>query len=202
MITRDRFDNLKERYSEFSSWALWVHPEPGEPITARMGDLSALDPDVNSRLLEELNPEVVLLGLNASSRGAEMEREPWRNFHDASGNAKDYKIRFAFRDTPYWGAYMTDVFVDLPETDSRKVARWRAENPDKVAEQLRRLESELDALGSVDPLIVVFGGLAFSSLPRSLRETHRVVQIEHYSNRIGKEDYRAKVLAQLSTANS
>lgn len=51
MITRDRFDNLKERYSEFSSWALWAHTEPGESITARMGDLSALDPDVNSRLL-------------------------------------------------------------------------------------------------------------------------------------------------------
>lgn len=200
MITRDTFDTLLEQYSDFSSWAVWAHAEPGEPAKARVGDLTVLDPDRNAGLLEELSSDVVLLGLNASSRGAEMEPRPWGNFHDPSGSAQDYKIRSAFRDTPYWGAYMTDVFIDLPETDSNIVRKWRAENPEEVAAHLTRLDRELDVLGT-DPLLLVFGGLAHSSLPRDFRRNRRVVKIDHYSRYMGPEEYRAKVLGQIDAVN-
>lgn len=200
MISRDRFDTLFNKFSGFSSWAVWSHAAPGEPAKARIGDLTVLDPDQETGLLDELNPDVVLLGLNASSRGAEMEPRPWGNFHDPSGDAQDYKIRFAFRDTPYWGAYMTDVFIDLPETDSKKVRKWRAENPEEVAAHLVRLEQELDVLGT-DPLLVVFGDLAYASLPRAFRRDRRVVKVDHYSRYIGPADYREKVLGQIAAAN-
>ncbi len=200
MIARDTFDTLYEQCSDFSSWAVWAHPAPGEPAKARVGDLAVLNPEQNPGLLDELNPDVVLLGLNASSRGAEMERRPWGNFHDASGDAQDYKIRFAFRDTPYWGAYMTDVFIDLPETNSNTVRKWRAANPEKVDAHLIRLEQELNILGT-DPLLVVFGDLAYTSLPQEFLRRHRAVKIDHYSRYIGPENYRTKVLGQIAAAN-
>lgn len=201
MITRDRFDALRDEYSDFSSWAVWAHEEASEPPKARVGDLTVLDPDRNPGLLDELNPDVVLLGLNASSRGAEMDPRPWGNFHDPSARAQDYKIRFALRETPYWGAYMTDVFIDLPETNSNKVRTWRSENPEAVAAHVLRLEQELDALGT-DPLLVVFGDLAYTSLPQDFRRGRRVVKVDHYSNYIGKEDYRARILSQISAATT
>jgi len=199
LIDRDTFDSLLEAYSTFSSWAVWARREAGEPAKARVGDLSVLDPDQNAELLGDLNPSVVLLGLNASSRGVEMKAEPWRNFHDPSGRAQDYKIRFAFRDTPYWGAYMTDVFTDLPETDSKIVRKWRAEHPEAVATHLARLEHELAALDS-NPLILVFGHLAYSSLTPDFRRSHRVVRIDHYSRFMNQERYREKVLGQIAAA--
>lgn len=193
MITRDRFDHLKEKWSAFSSWAVWRENQSGETPKAGIGDLSVLDPDSNPSLLDTLNPDVVLVGLNAAARFS-VSPQPWGNFHDGSGVANDFKIRFALQGTAYWGAYMTDVYIDLPETKSARVKAWTRENPDLVKAQLDRLERELADLGSPDPLLIAFGDLAYDPLLSRFGGTHEVVKVQHYSNYIGKENYRASVL--------
>lgn len=199
MITRERFDLLKRRWSACSSWAVWPAHVAGEAPKTGIGDLSVLDPDANPMLLGELNPDMVLVGLNASSRPG-MSPEPWRNFHDSSPVANDFKIRFALEGTRCWGAYMTDVFVDLPETKSTVVKRWIAENPDLVGRQLDRFEEELSDLGSETPLIVAFGDMAYEALSYRLGNAHRVTKVLHYSNYISKENYRERALLVLDAA--
>jgi len=200
MITRDRFDLLKRKRSDFSSWAVWRTPQPGEAPKAGIGDLSVLDPDQNPGLLSTLNPDVVFVGLNMSSRFVSADH-PWGNFHDPSPRANDFKIRFALEQTRFWGAYMTDVFVDLPETRSPLVKRWMADNPALVSQQLNRFEGELEDLGAADPLLVAFGGAAFDALKAGLNGKRRIVKVMHYAHYISKEKYREHLLETLDTVS-
>ena len=69
MLERSRFDLIKETYAYWGSWAVWA--EEGGAPKSNVGDLSVLDPDVNRHLLSQLNPNVVLVGLNISIRAIE-----------------------------------------------------------------------------------------------------------------------------------
>lgn len=198
MISRERFDDMKAKWGAYSSWAVWKRIGPGDAPKKDMGDLSILDPDRNPALLESLNPNIVLLGLNAATRA--IASEPWANFHDSRSVANDFKIRFALEETPYWGAYMTDVLVGLHETDSAKVNSWIKRNPVGVDEQISRLESELADIGAIDPLVVAFGGLAYGVLQVRLGKKYRIVKVMHYAHQVGKEKYRGEVLRALDGA--
>jgi len=48
MITRKKFDFIKENYSQYASWAVWAEQE--EKPKSKMGDLTILDPDINENL--------------------------------------------------------------------------------------------------------------------------------------------------------
>ncbi|MDP6484140.1 MAG: hypothetical protein QGH70_09895, partial [Nitrospinota bacterium] len=69
-----------------------------------MGDISFLD-DPNDDILAMLDPNTVLVGLNISGT---IER-PFGNFHSDNSKAQDYKLRYALRDTRFWGGYLTDI---------------------------------------------------------------------------------------------
>ena len=79
-----------------------------------MGDLTVLDPEINKNLLSQLNPNVVLVALNFSQGSVE---HPFGNFHSNYPRAHDFKTRFALRDTPFWGANMTDIIKDYDDKD-------------------------------------------------------------------------------------
>ncbi|UKA63385.1 hypothetical protein [Arthrobacter sp. FW306-04-A] len=88
-----------------------------------------------------LHGRSTILGLNPGE--SSVERRPWQNFHTA-GRPNDHLLAEAFRDTPYWGAYMTDLVsevnsksatLDLSgETIRRDIA--------VLVEQLQALEHE------------------------------------------------------------
>ena len=68
-----------------------------------------------------------MVGLNVAARS--LASEPFRNFHDPSPVANDFKIRFAFSGTEFWGAYMTDVIKDHPETQSKRLLEHLKAHP-------------------------------------------------------------------------
>jgi len=57
LITRQKFEFVKEKYGYYSSSA-----EELDKPKSNIDDLSILDPDVNKELLSLLNPEVILEG--------------------------------------------------------------------------------------------------------------------------------------------
>lgn len=195
-ISRSTFDLLRDKWGRYSSWAVWAELSATGSPKERVGDLSVLDPDVNVGLLKVLKSDVVMIGLNASSR--DVSGEPWFGFHDPSPRANDFKLRHTFRDTPYWGAYMTDVFNDLHETKSNLVASYLRGNPAEVERQIDRLRSELADLGSQDPLLIVFGNQAFEYVQRYFGNDYRAVKVPHFSNYVGKDRYRGQVLAAIT----
>ena len=64
MITREKYDFIKDKYGYYSSWAIWS--EEDEKPKSNIGDLDILDPDLNKDLLSQLNTDVILLELNIS----------------------------------------------------------------------------------------------------------------------------------------
>ena len=119
-----------------------------------MGDLNVLDPDRNPALLGMLRSDVVMVGLNLSrDRPA-----PFGNFHDAKAEGQDYKVRFAFTGTPFYGAYMTDIIKGVVMLKAGNLMRFLAANQHVVAESVERLLEEFDDLKSESPTVIAFGG--------------------------------------------
>lgn len=193
MIERAHFDAIRNRWGAHSSWAVWRESESVNRPKEFVDDLSLLDPDTHPETLGILNPSIVFIGLNGSSRPGN-GASAWGNFHDPSSRNNDFKIRYALSKTSYWGAYMTDVLVDFHETDSHKVSQVVRSTPELLEEQLDRLLSELKDLKKDNPLLIAFGNDVFNTLSRESRfNTYRIVKIPHFANYVGKEKYREQV---------
>ena len=187
MITRKRFDFLKEKYGKHASWAIWA--DAGERPKSNIGDMSVLDPDLQKDLLSKLNPEAILVALNFAE---DIDHEPWENFHKYRPQATDYKTRFALRDTPLWGAYMTDVLKDYPEKDSAKVNSHLKDHPDLEAANIKRFREEIRDIGSTDPILIAFGNIVYEILKHNMPE-FKIAKIPHYAHYMSKEKYRESV---------
>jgi len=137
----------------------------------------------------ELNSEIVLVALNFSVSGVVIR--PFQNFHGTGGGA--YKIRYALQDTPFWGAYMTDIIKDFPEKESGKMMSYLRKNRSFEEENANRFRKELQDLGSTISTLVAFGNDVFSILNRNFMGEFNVLKVPHYSAYTNKETYREQV---------
>jgi hypothetical protein len=197
MVTQGQFDTIKRKHGQYASWAVWAVASASP--TSNVGDMSVLDPEANPELLFVLNPAVVMLGLNISRPVL----EPLSNFHDKRSQAKDFKIRFAFDGTRFYGAYMTDVLKFFVEVESSKVISTVRQRRDILETSAAKLREEFRDLGTGKPEVIAFGADA-ASLARQVLDRgdySRLIQVTHYSHFIGKENYRKEVLAQCNGTN-
>ena len=184
----EHFNNIKEKYQYYASWAVWAE---GEMPMHNVGDLSVLDPTSNKQLLEQLNPNIVLVALNIAA--ADIEK-PWGNFHSDWHHAQDYKIRHAVKDTPVWGAYMTDIIKDHPELVAANVQAYLAQNPDVERKHVQNFKQELKDIGANKPKLIAFGNVVYKILTRNLRNDFDIFKINHYSHFMNSFAYRNQVL--------
>lgn len=193
MITLDKFNFIKDKYGYYGSWAVWAkqeeRPMQKERPKSNIGDLQVLDPAINRNLLFILNPNVVFVGLNISGE----IKTPLANFHSSNPKANDYKIRYAFKVSPYWGGYMTDIIKDHVEIKSGKVENFLRENEDFEQQNVQRFCEELEDIGANKPTLIAFGNAAFKVLKRNLKNEFNILKIYHYAHFMNKEDYRAHV---------
>ena len=187
MITRERFDYIKEKYGYVASWAIWA--KEGETPKSNMGDMSVLDPDIDKNLLSKLNPNIVLVALNFSD---DIDHKVWEVFHKYRPEGTDFKTRFALRDTPLWGAYMTDILKNYPEVDSQKVIAHLKKHPELEQKNVESFRQELKDIGTDNPRLVAFGNTVHEILKRNLGE-FEIIKIPHYAHRINKETYREQI---------
>ena len=194
MIDRQRFELIRGKHGAYGSWAVWASPS-GAP-KSHVGELRVFDQQANAGLLDTLKPGVVMVGLNIS-RGC--PDEPCRNFHDAGASANDFKIRYAFSGTSFWGAYMTDIIKGVVEPDSGALINWLRQNSQVIVEHAKAFRAELSDLGQPRPVILAFGGGAHNLLVDNLpaRDYAHLVRLTHYSHRMSKEKYRETVHEQL-----
>ncbi len=189
MITREKFDFIKKKYGQHASWAVWA--KQGTTPTSNMGNMSVLDPEINKNLLSELNPDIVLVALNFS---IDIKHEPWENFHKYRPHATDFRTRYALRDTPLWGAYMTDILKDYPEKDSNKVKAHLKKHPELEQQNITRFRQEISDIGASKPLLVAFGDIVYKILKQNLSNEFKIIKIPHYANwGSNKEKYREQV---------
>jgi hypothetical protein len=122
MIDIRHLELIKQKHGGYASWAVWK--DVAKKPKSNMGDMTIFDLDSNPALLEVLKTNFIMVGLNISRSFS----EPFRNFHDASATANDFKIRYAFQNTQYSGAY-NDRFESslraLESTSSPEEAKCR-----------------------------------------------------------------------------
>lgn len=187
MIDQTHFDFIKKKYGHYASWAIWAHE--GERPKDNVGDLSVFDVKHNAEYLQQLNPNIILVGLNISRR----IEVPLANFHDARSQAMDFKIRYALRGSPFWGAYMTDIIKDFEQKASGKMMRYLRTDKPFEEENVKVFREEIDDLGVDNPTIMAFGRDAHSVLTRNFKNEFEILRIPHYSNYSSKEEYREEV---------
>ncbi len=185
MVTKEKFEFIKEKYGHWTSWAIW--PAAGDTPKSNVGDLSIFS---GNDFLHHLNPEIILVGLNISRGDIKF---PLANFHDARSEATDYKIRYALKDTPFWGGYMTDIIKDFNEKESGKMMAYLRTNKEFEKNNAAIFQEELNDLGCVNPTIIAFGRDAYSILCRNFKDQYKILKIPHYANYSSKEKYREEV---------
>lgn len=197
MIDASRFEFIKIKHGGYASWAVWV--DAADTPKSNTGDMSVFDLDSNPGLLEKLKTNVVMVGLNISSL-SRLLPEPFRNFHDPSPKANDFKIRYAFRDTKYSGAYMTDIIKHVGMINSKDLLAHLKLHPELVQKNIDIFREELCDLKCTEPTIVSFGAGAYNIVKHNLTagEYLTLIKVPHYSDYISKEDYKDKVLRQIN----
>lgn len=195
MISKELFLFIKEKYGDVASWAVWE--EVGEKPKSNMGYKNIFDLEKNPDILNALRNDVVMVGLNLSNRSY---TDRWyQNFHPDYSTAQDYKIRFAFKDTIYYGAYMTDVIKSEVNLSAKKVRAYLRDNPAVIKKNIASLQEELQDIRADNPVILAFGVDAYEILKMHYpRDGYsKLVKLIHYSHYISKEQYRDEVYKAL-----
>jgi len=171
-VSQDRLKDIKKECGDRASWALWKDKNEKGKEKSNMGDTTIFD--TSSDLL---NPNIVFVGLNISKK----IEIPFANFHSTSPRANDYKIRYALKDTPLWGGYMTDIIKDYEEKASGTVMKYVKNNPEFLQQNIKSFEEELQFIGSNQPIIIAFGNDCYDLLKKNLKCADKVYKISHYS---------------------
>jgi hypothetical protein len=187
MFDQIKFELIKKKYGHYASWAIWANE--GEKPKDNVGNLSVFDIKNNVELFHQLNPNIILVGLNISRR----IEIPLANFHDARSQAMDFKIRYALRDSPLWGAYMTDIIKDFEQKASGKMMAYLRTDKPFEEENVKVFREEINDLGIDNPTIIAFGRDAYSVLTRNFKNECKIFEIPHYSNYSSRERYRKEL---------
>ena len=198
MIDLSKFNEIKNKYGKFASWAVWANE--GLTPKSNVGDMSVLDPNVNKCLLTTLNTNVILIGLNFSHEVTGNKILDWHNFHNPGQSSQDYKIRFALKDTPFWGSYMTDIIKEFPEKESNNVMKYLRVNTMLEEENIIAFRQEISSLGSDSPTLVAFGNNVFTILNKHLKSEFEIIKLIHYAHYINKNEYREKTISSITKA--
>ena len=133
------------------------------------------------------------MGLNASSTHVQQKGvaniRVWGNFHSTDNRRQnDYKLRYALKNTKFWGAYITDL-NGIKETNSNKVSVSAAD--------VCSFKEEIALLGT-KPVLIALGNKVYNALMKYLSEEYTIVKIKHFSCYISKEAYREAILKGLA----
>ena len=196
MIDEQLYFDIAEKYGKVASWAIW--DKAGDKPKSNISNMETFNITTNPSILDILRNDVVMVALNFS-RDVEMP-EPFLNFHDSNPYGQDYKIRYAFEETDYYGAYMTDIIKNYPMLSSEDVLKHLKDKPHKVAEQIEGFREELKFIGANKPIILAFGRDAYQILSKHLNGTDysKLIALTHYSHQISKESYRIDTHEKLS----
>jgi hypothetical protein len=184
MISANKLNEIGERYGEYSSWAIW------NPDDIR--DTSLIEQN-----RQELRTDIVMVGLNVSKDISVLGS--WANFH---AGPNDRWLRFAFNDSRFRGAYLTDILKgEIDVSSSNVMAGIRAGLID-IDQHIVQFRHEMSDVGAnVETLFVVFGKGAQSLFGSYLQALYpKIVFCEHFaSTHRAKATWRSETLTALES---
>lgn len=177
MITKEQFNSLKDKYGDYSSFAIWESVQD-------IGNIAMFDRD---GIHKKLNNKYVFVALNPAERPADEKPMKFKNFHSDYPYQKDYKLCYALKETAFWGSYITDLFKSFPLTDSTLLKAELNRRPNDVEKDIESLKEEIRILaGDEDKergVLLIAVGRATDRYLRKLfkGEDRKIVYIPHYS---------------------
>ena len=164
MIDQEKFDLISLNFGQHASWAIW--------------DKKPADTQVIGKDLTCLNTSVVLVALNISRP----IRIQWQNFH---GSDHARKLMYAFNESPYRGAYMTDLIKGEVDAKSQNLRARISKGEVDVAQHVKNFQKEMNDVGvKEDAVFIVFGQYAGQIFNSHFAGTYtNCVICPHYSKR-------------------
>jgi hypothetical protein len=216
-MTREKYEEIRDhvygdgknifnyRYGDVASWLTWNRKENGQIASAPPPDRrfiakgSIFDGPIeewDDRFASKITTAIVFLGLNMSGDGKQMvdlqgKRIPY--FQNARGHQF---IVETFSGTEAEGGYFTDIIKpDKRLMDDKEVIPAKAQtvmqklegNPSILKDHILLFKKELDFIGAVKPLLIVFGPKVNKIIKQGLDDNflkerfHAVVEIYHYA---------------------
>lgn len=164
MFSEEEYKALVIKYGNYSSWALWSYEKEN--------DTSVIINNFNL-----IHSRYVLIGLNIS---ASLKDVPWINFH---GGKHDRKLKYACNDTVLKGSYITDLFKDLPESNSIKLKNIL--NDDLININLQKFKEEMNDIKiNKETVFLALGDSTKYYYEKNFQKyfKNKVINYYHYSN--------------------
>jgi hypothetical protein len=202
-------------YGQVASWLTWNRNNTGKLKGQARNTLDWWDGGLglskDRQFLERLTTDIVFVGLNMSRNGRPEPGSPL--FNNARGVRR---IINTFINTKAEGGYFTDIIKPdrriLNKLEEKgkaaKVRKILDEYPEILKEHIRIFKDELNFIGSVEPLLIVFGDDAYYFLEQGFKygifkanefiQTQKIktpsreqaiIKIWHYSNETRKKEY-------------
>ena len=199
-ISKRTYNELKRRFGDCASWAIWNDPAPGKSETRDCSEFIGPEAilDNESKVLSSLNDKYMFVGLNPSGEKPKAKQPKWNSFHVTCNDAR---LRLALKGTRHWGSYLTDFVKGHFDSVSGRVNP----NETKTKKAMNDLTRELELLRNVE-IIFAMGHKAERFL-RSFCESRKnrfpnlkVAYFPHYSMRCSINSYLAKAREALKAA--
>jgi len=180
MITKNKIEQIKKKYGRFSTWAIW-------------NDNNESDTEIIEQNIPLLHTKWVLIGLNMSK-----PVKVWGNFR---GGKHDRKIKIAFRNTYFSGAYMTDL-IKISKKSSIEIDKGIKQGSLDMSKQVKIFVEELNFVGVNDKTkFIIFGNMArnlYDEYYERYFPENKVFYLKHYASRGTDKDWVEKVWKRLN----
>ena len=180
MISESKFLEIRNKYGEFASWAIWN--------TDNESDTKIFDQNI-----QKLHTNWVLIGLNIS--------KPVRIWGNFRGGKHDRKIKYAFSNTSIFGAYMTDL-IKKSEISANKILKGIETGDIDLSIQIITFVEELKCVGvNENTKFIIFGATArtvYDEYYAKYFPSNKVYYLKHYSGRGTDKDWVENIWNRLS----
>lgn len=154
-----------KKYSKSATWAIWDSDYKEKNVQKLI-----------ENSVSQLHARVVMVGLNPTK----IVVPSWGAFRVGRF---DRRLAFAFKDSAYKGAYVTDILKDQYESKSAEIATAIRRGELDLTSQVRRFRREMTAVGADrQTLFVLFGSLTAKIFCCHLQAYYPYfVECQHYS---------------------
>lgn len=186
-MTKEQFVKIKEKYGEYSSFAIWASHK-------NVSDTSMFN---DEKTCDKLNTDYVFVALNPAERPDADIVKPFSNFHSDYSFQKDFKLCYALQGTKLWGSYITDLFKSFKTSDSNQLNKMLKDRPEDIEKDK---ETFIEELSNFDckVVLIALGRKTEKYLKKLVGDRYRIVYLQHYSFYCSKESYKKTVLKTIN----
>ncbi len=165
MICKNKFDDIKKKYGNFSTWAIWNFKDEK-------------DTSIIEQNLSKLHTNWVIIGLNIS--------QPVDSLANFRGGKHDRKLKYAFNNTFISGSYMTDLIKSV-EVKSSEILKDIKSSKIDINAQVSYFNEELKFVCvNEETKFIIFGNAAkniYDNFYKGYYPNNEVFFLKHYSSR-------------------